>query len=77
MTTLADWSTAPDDAEWYAVDSDGHGNFYSTKPYPVDGKVIGFWSIRNGGGWCGFRHNMNGADWRTAIEQRPQGEGDE
>ncbi len=72
MTTLADWSQATEDAQWYAIDSDGHGSFFTTKPRPVEGQTLGYWTFDNGGGWCGFRHNLNGADWRAAIEQRPQ-----
>ena len=72
MTTLADWSTAPDWAQWYAIDSNGYGNWFMTKPFPVEGHVIGFWTFRNGVAMGGYWHNLKHADWHTAIEQRPQ-----
>ncbi len=72
MTTLADWSQAHTDAQWYAVDSDGHGNWFSAKPHPAEGIKLGYWTLDSGGSWCGFRHNLNGANWRTAIEARPE-----
>lgn len=45
---IADWSQAPEWAEWHAVDGDGLGFWYKDKPVAkgVDSRLI--WALQDG-----------------------------
>jgi hypothetical protein len=65
-----DWSTAPEEAEWWAVDED-EGAFWYDEPKPyllIAGRT---WSADGHFSAAGFVA-LNGTDWRTTLRQRPQ-----
>jgi len=72
MTTITDWSRAPKWAQYYAIDSNGQGHWMTRPPYAVDGERLGYWSFHSGSSCYGFRHELNGVDWHTLLEQRPE-----
>ncbi len=72
--TALDWTTAPDDALWHAVDSAGVGEWFSRKPAPVVGENgYGYWDMPSG--WScrsGYRCVIEDDNWRATLEQRPE-----
>lgn len=61
-----DWSQAPDDARYWAMDKDHTANFFKDEP-----------EITNGNGWdfggvmqSNNSHNYQG-DWRNSLRKRP------
>ena len=69
-----DWSQAPFDCDWFAVDSDGSAYFYSYKPYIKDGYA--FWGdpdITNDGYSFEVESNFGyTGNWQDSLRKRPQ-----
>lgn len=72
MKTLADWSTAPEWAQWFAIDSNGFSSWYEKMPFIAVGKNGDFWAVSDGAGMYGDHYIIVGRNWRELIEQRPQ-----
>lgn len=70
-----DWSQAPFDCDWFAVDLDGSAYFYSYKPYIKDGYT--FWGdpdITNDGHSCEVESNFGyTGNWQDSLRKRPHG----
>lgn len=63
-----DWSQAPDNAKYWAMDKDGSANFFKNKP-----------EITNGNGWdfggvmeSNNSHSYQG-NWKDSLRERPHG----
>lgn len=69
LTTIYDWSKAPEWAEWAATDDNGCSWFHSKKPRLSSSA----WAMAFGdGARCSlFGEFMNVQDWRYSLEQRP------
>ena len=68
MYNLADWSTAPWWANWYAVDESGKAQWYELKP------TTGLyrWWLAVGSGFApAGTVDMRGVDWTQSLEARP------
>lgn len=54
--------------QWYAIDSDGRGSYYESKPFLVRGFT--YWGY-DGGAKLGYPHIMDKVDWQACIYERP------
>ena len=68
--TLYDWSTAPDWANWAAMDSDGSAQYYGLRPKIQS--ELGFWydSAKEYKSPCKARV-LKVTNWNNSLEQRP------
>jgi hypothetical protein len=68
LQQMPDWATAPEWAQWFAIDGDGEGFWYAKEPFKGD-----LWYLPNGYVFapCG---NFDPTNWRTSLQQRPQTE---
>lgn len=73
LPTSPDWSTAPDWANWFAIDGDGDGCFFQECPLldvsPID---------ENDGMWYNFNHTIwrntgkyDPSNWKDSLQNRP------
>jgi hypothetical protein len=67
-----DWTSAPEWAQWYALDADGEAGWYDDEPPLVDG--LAFWDCPDT-----YRTLVVGSvaipigiDWRLCLWQRPE-----
>lgn len=72
MYNLADWSKAPDWAQYHTVDSDGRCFWHKTRP----GQFVRVWVrdlvIGSMTAPCGKIDDMTGIDWTQTLEARPK-----
>jgi hypothetical protein len=66
-----DWTTAPDWAQWWAVDEDGRTYWYNRQPY-VEKADDGCWDGNGKFEWNGDVTLPVGVDWRTTLRRRPE-----
>ena len=66
----ADWSKAPDWANYWAMEPDGYSDWFENKPTPIfTKKAVGDGWLANGG-----RTNFSSAsvhDWADSLQKRP------
>lgn len=67
LPTSPDWSTAPDWAQYFAIDKDGEGYFYYLEPFFYH---IGFWNNQ-----CETSPKIAGifdaTNWENSLQKRP------
>lgn len=66
-----DWSTAPEWAQWFAIDDDGEGYWFSFKPQIIDGTWGG---MVNDDDKAMFEGVFNNKNWQSSLRQRPKSE---
>ena len=67
---LPDWTTAPEWAQWWAVDADGMACWYTSEPKiyeSVWGPEDDRWHVTHG-----LVDLPLGVDWRTTLRRRPE-----
>ena len=68
-----DWKTAPWWAQWFAIDDDGEGWWWSTKP-TSDG-MTGCWLVPDSSVWYDTQpagiYPDAADDWQNSLRQRP------
>jgi hypothetical protein len=67
----ADWSRAPEWAQWWAMDADGNAIWFEEKPIHIDGS----WETESGRSRYDPLNEQKmefGIDWRCTLQQRPQ-----
>ena len=66
-----DWSTAPEWAQWFAIDDDSEGYWFSYKPQIIDGTWGG---MVNDDDKAKFEGVFNNKNWQSSLRQRPKSE---
>lgn len=64
LLTAPDWSMAPKNFTWFAIDEDGDGFFYEDKPIRKMVFFIGKFSE-----WAG---TFDATDWKNSLQKRPE-----
>ena len=68
-----DWKTAPAWAQWFAIDDDGEGWWWSTRP-TSDG-MTGCWLVPDSSVWYDTQpagvYPDAADDWEHSLRQRP------
>lgn len=69
MTYSPDWSTAPDWAQWWALDANGQAYWYERKPF----RGFSSWLLGFGRGVLDKRISLpDGYDfWQKSLQNRP------
>lgn len=63
-----DWSKAPDDAKYWAMDKDHTANFFINKPEITNGNGWDFGGVMQANNTHGFTGN-----WQGSLRKRPHG----
>jgi len=73
---MPDWSTAPEWAQWWAVDADGTIGWYRDAPIAHDETLMWTNSVHRIVGWVSAgRCTLSGdTNWRTTLQRRPKEE---
>ncbi len=68
-----DWSTAPEKAEYYAVDAGGHARWFEAEPYRTLWDQLQWDYLEGTNWWSAGRICLPiSVDWRQTYQQRPQ-----